>query len=404
MSSNTYVPYGAYWSTPFSKWQGSLSHLHAMTLAAHVAKQELRKRVIEPSIFDHAIMGYSVPQHRAFYGLPWLTGMIGLEHVTGQTISQACATSARCVANASLEINAGYATASLLVALDRCSNGPHLYYPDPTGSGGTGAHEDWVMDNFSFDPHAKGAMLDTGENVAKKFGITTAEQHEVVLRRYEQYTDALANDKAFQKRYMTLPFDVPDARFKKTIKTIDGDEGIFASTAEGLAKLKPVKEGGTITFGGQTHPADGNAAMIVANKEKAREMSADPKVEIQVIGFGQARADKGMMPYAPVLATKQALQHTGLTMKDITAVKSHNPFAVNDIAFAREMGIDWKTMNNYGSSLIYGHPQGPTGMRTMIELIEELVIRGGGYGLFQGCAAGDGAMAVILKVNDSLQS
>jgi acetyl-CoA acetyltransferase len=56
-------------------------------------------------------------------------------------------------------------------------------------------------------------------------------------------------------------------------------------------------------------------------------------------------------------------------------------------------------MNNYGCSLIWGHPQGPTGMRTIMELIEELVLKGGGYGLFQGCAAGDSAMAVVIKVS-----
>ena len=55
-------------------------------------------------------------------------------------------------------------------------------------------------------------------------------------------------------------------------------------------------------------------------------------------------------------------------------------------------------MNNYGSPLVYGHPQGPTGMRVMIELIEELALAGGGYGLFSGCAAGDTAMAVVLRV------
>ena len=81
------------------------------------------------------------------------------------------------------------------------------------------------------------------------------------------------------------------------------------------------------------------------------------------------------------------------------AVKSHNPFAVNDIVFARETGADLDAMNNYGCSLVWGHPQGPTGLRSVIELIEELVIRGGGRGLFQGCAAGDTAMAVVIDVD-----
>ena len=83
----------------------------------------------------------------------------------------------------------------------------------------------------------------------------------------------------------------------------------------------------------------------------------------------------------------------------IAAVKSHNPFAVNDVFFARETGFDIGQMNNFGCSLIWGHPQGPTGTRSVIELIEELALRGGGNGLFHGCAAGDSAMAVVLCVD-----
>ena len=86
-------------------------------------------------------------------------------------------------------------------------------------------------------------------------------------------------------------------------------------------------------------------------------------------------------------------------MKDIKAVKTHNPFAVNDVYFAREMEIEVSAMNRFGSSLIWGHPQAPTGARLIIELIEELAQAGGGYGLFTGCAAGDTAFAVIVKVD-----
>jgi acetyl-CoA acetyltransferase len=77
---------------------------------------------------------------------------------------------------------------------------------------------------------------------------------------------------------------------------------------------------------------------------------------------------------------------------------------LNDLVFARETGFPLDKMNNYGCSQIWGHPQGPTGMRSIVELIEELVLRGGGVGLFNGCAAGDSAMAVVLRVTDSRRS
>jgi acetyl-CoA acetyltransferase len=198
---------------------------------------------------------------------------------------------------------------------------------------------------------------------------------------------------------MQLPFAVPDARFRKTVTILDGDEGITETTAAGLAKLKPVKENGTVTFGGQTHPADGTAGMVITTAEKAAELSADEKITISIESFGQARVEMAWMPSAPVPAARRALQAAGISIGNISAIKSHNPFVVNDIIFAREMGVDVLGMNNYGCSLIWGHPQGPTGMRTIMELIEELVLKGGGYGLFQGCAAGDSAMAVVIKVS-----
>lgn len=400
MAYRAEIPYGVYWSTPFAKWQGSFAQLNAVEFAADTTKRELAKRQIPVETFDYGALGMTVPQHHSFYGLPWFTGLIGANAVGGPTISQACATGARTLLAGTQEVEAGMASAALLVTCDRVSNGPHLYYPNPKGPGGTGTAENWVMDNFGDDPLGHHAMIETAENVARKHQIPTAQQHEIVLRRQEQYGRALADDHAFQKRYMTLPFSVPAPGYKKSAGTISGDEGITVSTPEGLARLKPVREGGSVTFGGQTHPADGNAAIVVATPDKARALSRDPKIRIRLLGFGLARAPLAYMPEATVPAAKRALDQAGLSMRQVDAVTSHNPFAVNDVVFAKETGFDVMAMNNYGCSLIWGHPQGPTGMRSIIELIEELALRGGGVGLFEGCAAGDTAMAVVLKVGD----
>jgi acetyl-CoA acetyltransferase len=104
------------------------------------------------------------------------------------------------------------------------------------------------------------------------------------------------------------------------------------------------------------------------------------------------------MPEATIDAAGKALQNAGASFNQVDAIKTHNPFALNDIVFARETGADLMQMNNFGCSLVWGHPNAPTGLRSMIELIEELVQRGGGTGLFAGCAAGDTAMAVVIKV------
>ncbi len=395
----TYIPYGGYWSTPFVKWQGSFANLHPIKFAAQVTQRALEERKISPQTFTGLYLGLTVPSQNSFYGAPWLAGMIGAGDITGPVFSQACATSARVVGSAAFAVEAGDETI-LCITADRTSNGPHMLYPNPLAPGGRGDTEDWVWDNFNFDPYARGSMLQTAENVAKEHNISTAEQHQAVLIRHTQYQQALADDAEFHKRYMVTPVEVnPTGR--KVMATVTDDEGVFPTTADGLARLKPVMPDGTVTFGGQTYPADGNAGMIVTSQDKAQELSQDPNIEIRLIAFAEGRAKKGFMPEANAPAVRRVLKAAGLPLEEIKAIKTHNPFAVNDCFLSKELGIPLEAMNNYGSSLIWGHPQGPTGMRLMIELIEELVQLGGGYGLFTGCAAGDTAAAVVLEVKNA---
>ena len=401
MSPYPVIPYGAYWSTPFARWQGALAHLHSLEFAAFVARHELARRGIEPTAFDHAVLGTSVPQQHAFYGVPWLMGLVGAPAVAGPTVMQACATGVRSLLAAAQEVQSGLAQASLVVTCDRTSNGPHLYYPNPRGPGGTGVSEDWVMDNFGCDPLGGHSMLATAENVARKHGIGSTEQHELVLRREAQYADALADDAAFLRRFMTLPFEVPAPGFRKTAAVLQADEGVSRSTADGLAALKPVLAGGSVTYGAQTHPADGNAGIVVTTPERARELARDPAIGVRLLGFGSARVELAHMPEASAPAAQRALAQAGLSIGEMAIVKTHNPFAVNDLVFARITGVDVTAMNPYGCSLVWGHPQAPMGTRAIIELIEALALRGGGRGLFAGCAAGDTAMAVVVEVGSA---
>jgi acetyl-CoA acetyltransferase len=389
---NAFIPYGAYWSTPFARWQGSLAHLHSLKLAARTATQALQARKFPMAEIDLGILGITVPQTSSF------TACRGHRHdglagSRGPTVQQACATSAACCNGSRGSSGTGTAC--------RHRRRPLLNGPFTTRTlrpRGTGVTERWVLDNFNLDPYAQNAMIETAENVAARLGFTTSEQHDVKLRRCTQYQAALADDRAFQRRYM-VDVAITDAGFRRQTGTLETDEGVFETTAEGLAKLKPIRPDGTVTFGSQTHPADGNAGAIVTTRERAAEWSVDPSIEIELLGFGSARVEKGFMPLAPVPASRAALAAAGLAIRDVDAVKSHNPFTINDLVFARETGFPLEKMNNFGCSQIWGHPQGPTGLRSIVELVEELVMRGGGIGLFNGCAAGDSAMAVVLRVS-----
>jgi acetyl-CoA acetyltransferase family protein len=395
--SKPYIPFKGYYSSPFCRWQGSLANENAIVLGATTANRWFKKRKIDPTVIDYLYFGFTVVQHRVFYGHTWAAAMVveGAKDVPALLVSQACTTAATCIYLAATNIELGaYQTGYALVS-DRCSNGPHIVWANPLGPGAEVESENPVMDNFNRDPWAGFKMIQTAENVAKKIGATKEECDAVSLRRYQQYLDSLANDRAFQKRYI-FPVEVKIG--KKETKLVEEDEGVTPTTEEGLAKLGPVEPGGVHSFGAQTHPADGNVGLIVTTREKAKELSADPKVEIQIMSYGFSRAKKGYMAEAPVPAAEMALRDAGIKVQDLKAIKTHNPFAVNDINMAKKMGFDVNWMNNYGSSIIYGHPQGPTAGRLVAELIEELVTLGGGYGLWAGCAAGDTGAAIVFKV------
>lgn len=397
MLTKAFIPYNGYYSSPFCRWQGSMANDNAIVLGANTAKNWMAQKNYDPEILDYLYYGITIAQRRMFYSHNWAAALLveGKKNLPGLMINQACTTSTTCIHLAAVNIEAGTFETAFALMSDRASNGAHLVWPNPLGPGGEVESENWLMDNFNNDPHAGLKMIQTAENVAKTLGTTKEECDAVGLRRYEQYLDALADNRAFQKRYM-FPAEVTVTRKKTAL--VEADEGVTPSTAEGLAKLRPVEPEGVLTYGTQTYPADGNCGFIITTQDKAKALSKDPTLEIQICSYGFARVDKGFMAAAPVPAAEMALKDAGLKIEDMKAIKTHNPFAINDINMASKMGIDVMSMNNYGSSLVYGHPQAPTAGRNIAELIEEVVMLGGGYGLWAGCAAGDTAAAMVFKV------
>ncbi|WP_328716664.1 thiolase family protein [Halomonas elongata] len=395
MFKNAYIPYGGYYSSPFCKWMGSLANVNSIELGAATSKRWFASRDIDPAIIDYLYLGVSVGQKSIFYGAPWAAALMGAGQAPGQNITQACATATTSVFNAALAVEAGGFETTYCLLADRTSNGPHTIWPNPAGPGGEVIAENWNMDNIAADPATGKDMLTTAENVAREHGFSRDQADELTLRRYAQYGEALADERAFQRRYI-FPVEVPVSR--KETRLVEADEGVMPTTAEGLAKLRTVQPEGIHTYGTQTHPADGNAGIIVTTRERAAELSTDPRMAVQVVAYGHARTKPAHMPMAPAASVQRALDQAGLSLDEIKTIKNHSPFIVNDLYLAKALGLDAETFNNYGTSLVFGHPQGPTLARLLIEAIEETALKGGGHALVTGCAAGDSAAALIVKV------
>jgi len=393
MYKNAYIPYGGYYSSPFSKWQNSLQNENSIRLAAQMGKKFFEIKGYDLDIVDFLYLGHTILQKGSFYGATWAAHEMGLD-LPGQFVNHACATSTYTINTAAMAVETGNVDTTYCMLTDRISNAPHVVWPNPAGPGGQVLSENVSMDNMNCDPATGIGMLQTAENVAKENGFTKEEADELTHRRYEQYEDALANDREFQKKYM-IPIEL---KKRKGTLIIEEDEGIIQTSKEKLKSLKTIMPDGIHTYGSQTHPADGNVGVIVTNKEKSLELSKDKNIPIQIISCGYNKTKEAFMPAAPVGAVKMALKKAEISIEDVAVVKNHTPFIVNDLYLAQELKLDKMNFNNYGTSIVYGHPQGPTIARFMVEGIEEAVLKGGGYVVVTGCAAGDSSAALVLKV------
>jgi len=278
-----------------------------------------------------------------------------------------------------------------VLTFDRTSDSPVGVFPERRAYQRTVPIAD-VWDNFGFDPVTGQAMLNTGGNAARKYELDRREVDDLTFYRYQQYFEA--RESGFLDRVL-VPLDILNISGKK-LGTIDSDKGVRMPTREGLAAQRELDT--CVTSGTQTHAADGMATLLVAHKDRVADLSPRPEIDITVVAKTETRVNPAMMPEAPAMAVKKLLHKTGLTLADMKVVKDHNPFAVNDAIFAKVFDYDWREMNKTGSSLVWGHPQGPTLTRIVIEALEEAVDLGGGYVLVFGCAAGDVGIAAILQV------
>ncbi len=382
------------WASPFVRWQGSLADVSSLDLAVAVARDALARTQFDPAQVSQLVLGTTIPQAHSFFGAPWVAARLGMTGISGPHISQACATSVACIVAAAQAAELEDAdSASLVLTTDRTSNGPLLVYPRSHAAGGAPDSENWVLDNFAGDPWTGQSMVHTAEAVGRDGAMSRSALDELTLLRYAQYQRALVDDRKFQRRWMQ-PVSIAKG---KTTLVVDADEGVHAYTAQGLAALKPVLPDGLTTYGSQTHPADGTAGAIVCSASRARELAQGEGV-VRLLASSFARVDAGRMPKAATLAAQRALASAGVGIEQVKVVTTHNPFAVNDLWFAQQTGYALERMNPFGCSLIFGHPQAPTGLRSIIELVHALRELGGGVGMFTGCAAGDTGAALVIRV------
>lgn len=386
------IPYGTWGSSYFPAWQTSaLAQVNIGQFAGEAANRILGLRKVSAEQLDYLVIGSTVPWHWKFWNAPLVASCLG-RRMPGYHVEQACATGVQAALLAGAEVQGGSGAVVAVVTFDRTSDSPAGVFPERRAHERTHVLSD-VWDNFGFDPATGNAMIATAGTAARKYKIDRAEVDELTVCRYEQYFTA--KESRFLDRVL-VPLDVLDVR-GQPLGRIDEDLGVRRLTLDALRAMRELDT--CVTAGTQTHASDGMAMLLVTDEARAKELSPRPEVDIRFVAKAEVRTSPSLMPEAPALAVRKLLERCKLKMDDMAVVKNHNPFAVNDAVFSRLLEYDWRAMNLTGSSLVWGHPQGPTLTRLLIESLEEAVDLGGGHVLLFGCAAGDVGIASLFRVS-----
>ena len=392
MFPNARIPYGTWGSSYFPAWQTSpLAEVNIGQFAGESMNRIMGLKDVPKSQLEYLIIGSTIPWHWKFWNAPLVASCLG-QRIPGYHIEQACATGLQATLLAGSEVNAGSYDAVGVLTFDRTSDSPVGVFPERRAHQRTVPIAD-VWDNFGFDPATGNAMIATAGKAARKHKIDRMEVDEIAFHRHAQYFEA--KESGFLDKVL-VPLEILNLQ-GRPMGRIDDDLGVHKHTMGGLNGL--IELDTCVTTGTQTHASDGMATLLVTSAAKVGEFTTRPEINIQFVAKTEVRAHPSLMPEAPAMAVQKLLGRTGLTMADMVVVKNHNPFAVNDAIFAKVMDYDWHNMNKTGCPLVWGHPQGPTLTRVLIESFEEAVAIGGGYVLIFGCAAGDIGIASIFKVS-----
>jgi acetyl-CoA acetyltransferase len=385
------IPYGTWGSSFFPAWQTSaLAEVNIGQFAGEAMGRILGLRKVPKDRLEYLVIGSTVPWHWKFWNAPLVASCLG-HRVAGYHVEQACATGLQATVLAAAEVQAGSSDVVGVLTFDRTSDSPVGVFPERRAHQRTLPLSD-VWDNFGFDPATGKAMIATAGLAARKYKIERNEVDELAHLRYQQYFEARASGLLDR---VLVPLDVLNLQ-GRLLGHIDDDVGVRQQSLGGFRAMRELDT--CVTAGTQTHASDGMATLLVTSAGPARELSTRPEIDIRFVAKAEVRTSPSLMPEAPSLAVRKLLKRVGLGMADVAVVKCHNPFAVNDAIFAKLLEYDWRKMNRTGCSLVWGHPQGPTLTRLVIEGLEEAVSLGGGHVLVFGCAAGDVGIAALFRV------
>jgi acetyl-CoA acetyltransferase family protein len=366
--------------TPFGKRNGSFKDTHPEVLGAAPIRALTERLGLRAAEVDDVIYGNVTPVGEQGLNIARKVALLAWNEdtVSGVQLNRMCGSGQQAINFAAQGVMSGVNDLVIAGGVEHMTRVPIGSDAGPVSEELAGRYE----------------ILHQGESaerIADKWGFTRADLDAFALESQQKY--AKARDEGRYKSQI-VPVRV---KVDGQERIVEADEHPRPTTAEGLAKLKPVfrPENGRITAGNSSGIVDGAAAVVVTSAENAQRRGWKPRARI--VAQAAVGSDPVLMLTGPIPATQKVLAKAKLTVHDIDLFECNEAFASVPLAWAKDCGIPAGKVNVNGGAIAHGHPLGATGAALVTKLVNELERTGKRYGLSTMCIGFGQGIATIVK-------
>jgi acetyl-CoA C-acetyltransferase len=385
--------------TPVGKFLGALKDLPVEALCSVVIRSILARTKLDPSLIDDVVFAQSYANSETPCVGRWAALSAGLPvEVPGMQLDRRCGGGLQAVVTAAMMVQSGAADVVLAGGVESMSN---IEYYTTAMRGGSRAGNVTLYDRLErgrerSQPAERfgyiSGMIETAENLARDYAITREDSDAFAAQSHLRAARAWLEGRFSEQ---VVPVTVPQRSGNPVV--VDRDEGMRAdTTAESLAKLKPMLKDGVSTAGNSSQQNDAASACLIVAEDKLAELGLEPIGFL--VGWAAAGCEPARMGIGPVPAVKKLFRNTGLSWNDVDLVEVNEAFAAQVLAVLKGWAWDDREkLNVNGSGISLGHPIGATGVRIMTTLLYEMKRRGSRYGLESMCIGGGQGMAALFE-------